>query len=530
MSPDISTAADLTPLKRVLILVSVVLATTLYSTTILIVSTVLPQMQGSLSATADEVSWVLTFNILATAIVTPMTGWLTGRFGVRNVMIWSVLGFTGATLMCGFAHSLESLVFWRILQGAFGAPSTPLAQAILLDTYPQRQHAFVLGLFGFGVVIGPVVGPTLGGYMAETYTWRYAFYAIFPVGVIGVLGLRAFLPPDKARAPRPLDWTGFITLSLALAATQLVLSRGQRLDWFDSLEIQIEALVAVVAFWMFTMHILTARQPFLDPRHLRNRNYAIGLLLVTFYGMLNFTPVVLLPPLLKAHANFPETIVGEIVASRGVGGCIGFLIAGFANRIDPRVSMMSGFGMLLLAGLWLMTMDLNVRPFSLMANAALQGLAIGAIWVPLSVVAFSNVAEQDRPETSAVFHLLRNLGSSFFISICVAEIIRTTGVNYSRMVEEISPFNPSLSLPWVMGAWDHNSLVGLQKISNEISRQAALIGYLNAFGLFTAACALTLPLILLVGSGKKQVMPKPIQVGPATQQRASEAAPSSSDG
>ena len=508
MNHEDEAAAGLTPLGRALILVSVVLATTLYSTTILIVSTVLPQMQGSLSATADEVSWVVTFNILATAIVTPMTGWLTGRFGIRNTMIWSVAGFTLSTLMCGFAHSLEELVFWRIVQGGFGAPSTPLAQSILLDTFPKRQHAMVLGLFGFGVVIGPVIGPTLGGYMAEAYTWRYAFYAIFPVGVVGVLGLRAFLPPDRTRTARPLDWTGFLTLSAALAATQLVLSRGQRLDWFESLEIRAETLIAVVAFWVFAIHIVTARQPFLDPRHLLNRNYAIGLLLVFLYGMLNFTPVVLLPALLKAHANFPETIVGEIVASRGIGGCIGFLIAGFASRLDPRLSMMTGFGMLLVAGLWLMTMDLNVRPVSLAANAALQGLAIGAIWVPLSVVAFSNVADKDRAETSAVFHLLRNLGSSFFISICVAEIVRSTGINYSRMVEGISAYNPALSLPWVVGAWDLNSLAGLQKISNEISRQSALIAYLNAFGMFTAACAVTIPLILLVGNGRPRVASK----------------------
>ena len=226
MIDDEEAAAEMTPLGRALVLLSVVLATTLYSTTILIVSTVLPQMQGSLSATADEVSWVVTFNILATAIVTPMTGWLTGRFGIRNTMTWSVAGFTFSTLMCGFAHSLEELVFWRVVQGGFGAPSTPLAQSILLDTFPKRQHALVLGLFGFGVVIGPVIGPTLGGYMAEAYTWRYAFYAIFPVGVIGVLGLRAFLPNDTSRTPRALDWTGFLALSAALAATQLVLSRG----------------------------------------------------------------------------------------------------------------------------------------------------------------------------------------------------------------------------------------------------------------------------------------------------------------
>jgi DHA2 family multidrug resistance protein len=501
----------MTPLQRGLILVSVVLATTLYSTTILIVSTVLPQIQGSLSATADEVSWVVTFNILATAIVTPMTGWLTGRYGIRKVMICSVAGFTFATLMCGFAQSLETLVLWRILQGAFGAPSTPLAQSILLDTYPPRQHAMVLGLFGFGVVIGPVVGPTLGGYMAETYTWRYAFYVIFPVGILAVMGLRAFLPPDRERSPRPLDWTGFLTLAVGLAATQLVLSRGQRLDWFDSLEIRIETLIAVVAFWMFATHIATAKQPFLNPRHLKNKNYAIGLVLVTLYGMLNFTPVVLLPPLLKAHANFSETLVGEVVAARGVGGAIGFLIAGYANRIDPRVSMITGFGMLLAAGLWLMSMDLNVRPLSLMGNAALQGLAIGAIWVPLSVVAFADIAEKDRPETSAIFHLLRNLGSSLFISICVAEIVRSTGINYSRMAENISAYNPTLSLPWVMGAWDTDTLAGLAKISNEISRQAALIAYVNAFGLFTAMCAASIPFILLLGNGKKKAAEQPAE-------------------
>ncbi len=503
MSDPDQASNDLTPLRRALILVSVVLATTLYSTTILIVSTVLPQMQGTMSATADEVSWVITFNILATAIVTPMTGWLAGRFGVRTVMIWSVLGSTATTLMCGLAGSLESLVFWRILQGAFGAPSTPLAQSILLDAYPRRQHAMVLGLFGFGVVIGPVIGPTLGGYMAETFTWRYGFYILFPVGVVAVAALHMVLPPNKAAGARSLDWTGFLALSVALACTQLVLSRGQRLDWFDSLEIRIETLTAIVAFWVFAFHIVTARQPFLDPRHLLNRNYAIGLILVALYGMLNFTPVVLLPPLLKAHANFPEGLVGMIIASRGIGGCVGFLIAGFASRIDPRLSMMSGFGMLLVAGLWLMQMDLNVQPISLAANAALQGLAIGAIWVPLTVVTFANVAEADRPETSAVFHLLRNLGSSFFISVCVAEIVRSTGVNYSRMIEQVSLYNPSLALPWVVGAWDLNSLAGLQKLSNEISRQSALIAYLNAFGLFTAACAATIPLILLIGGGRR---------------------------
>ncbi len=494
--------------RRFLILMCVVLATTLYSTTILIVSTVLPQMQGSFSATADEIAWVMTFNILATAIATPLTGWLAARFGVRRVMVWSILGFTVATLMCGLATSLEQIVFWRIVQGAFGAPSTPLSQSILLDTFPKRQHALVLGLYGFGVVIGPVIGPTLGGYAAEAYTWRYAFYAIVPIGFLAVFGLQLFLPAGQKRGPIQLDWTGFIALSVALGAMQLVLSRGQRLDWFQSTEIMLEAFIAIVAFWVFVTHVLTVPNPFLNPRHLTNRNYALGLVLVTLYGMLNFTPVVLLPPLLKAYANFPESTVGMIIAGRGIGGCIGFLAAGLIKGVDPRVSMMAGFGMLLVAGVWLTQMDLNIEPMTLVANAALQGLAIGAIWVPLTMVTFSNVAEKDLAETSAIYHLLRNLGSSIFISICVAEIVRSTGVNYSRMIEQITPYNPSLGLPWVIGAWDPYSLTGLQKLSNEVSRQSAMIAHLNAFGMFTVACALTLPVILLIG-GKKARLPSP---------------------
>lgn len=491
-------SAALTPMRRFLILLSVILATTLYGTTLLIVSTILPQMQGSFAATSDEIAWAMTFNILATAIVTPMTGWLAARYGTRNVMVWSLAGFTLATFMCGAAESLESLVIWRILQGGFGAPSTPLAQSILLQSFPPRQHALVLGLYGFGVVIGPVIGPTLGGVMAEVYTWRWAFYAIVPVGILAVFGLRFFLLPDPPRKPIELDWLGFFALSISLGATQLVLARGQRLDWFDSREIIIEAIVAVLAFWIFATHCLTTDKPFLNPRQLLNRNYAIGLLLVTIYGMLNFTPMVLLPPLLTGPAGYTDSLVGIVVAGRGAGGCVGFLFAGFASRMDARLSMMIGFGMLLVAGLWLMHIDLNVTFVELTANAVLQGLAIGLIWVPLTTVTFSSVGKAEMAEATAIYHLLRNLGSSFFISFCVAEIVRSTTINYGYLAENVSLFNKALSWQQVLGNFSLESAGGLARLSREVSRQATMIAYLNAFGLFTAACALTLPLILLM--------------------------------
>lgn len=197
MQSDTAEPNQLSPFRRYLILFSVILATTLYGTTILVVATILPQMRGSFSATTDEISWVMTFNILATAIVTPMSGWLATRFGTRRVMVYSLSGFTLSTLMCGLATSLEGIVFWRIMQGAFGAPSTPLAQSIIMDTFPRRLHGFVLGLFGFGVVIGPIFGPTLGGYMAEIYTWRWSFYLLFPIGVLATFVLHFVLPVDR---------------------------------------------------------------------------------------------------------------------------------------------------------------------------------------------------------------------------------------------------------------------------------------------------------------------------------------------
>jgi DHA2 family multidrug resistance protein len=496
----------ITPLRRIVILCVIILATTLYGTTILVVSTILPQMRGTFSATADEISWVMTFNILATAIVTPMAGWLSARFGTRRVMVCSLAGFTLATFMCGAATTLEGIVFWRVLQGAFGAPTTPLAQSIMMGVFPRRQHSMVLGIFGFGVVIGPIIGPPLGGHMAEIMTWRWAFYALVPIGVIATVGLWWTLLPDDDSKPRKahLDWTGFLALSVAIGCVQLILSRGQRLDWYDSTEIIIETFIGLVAFWIFTTHSLTTKTPFLNPRHLLNRNYSLGLTIVTIYGMLNFTPMVLLPPLLREYAGFPDAVIGFIIAGRGVGGSIGFLVAGFAGRIDPRISMLAGFGMLFTAGVWLMQVDLNVTVGSLVANAFLQGLAIGACWVPLTLLTFANVRSEHMPETTAVYHLLRNLGSSFFISLCVAEIVRSTSTNYSRMVEMVNPFNKILTLPGVVGRWDVETVAGLARVGSEINRQSAMIGYLNAFGMFTAACACTLPLILLMRPVKRR--------------------------
>ncbi len=489
---------ELSLARRILILAAVVMGSTLYATTLLVASTLLPQMQGSFAATPDEIAWTTTFNILATAIVTPMTGFLVARFGRRRTMLWSVCLFTIATWFCGQAETLEGIVFWRIVQGGTGAPVVPLSNAIVIDSFPRRQAGLVSSIFGMTVVLGPVAGPAFGGMLAELYNWRWAFYMIVPAGMLAALVQWLVLPPDPPPGQAvKLDWTGFLALTVCIGCIQLVLSRGQRLDWYESSEIIVETVIAALAFWVFLAHSLTAERPFLNLRLLLDRNYAIGMVLVFLYGMVNFTPIVLLPTLLQQYAGYPDSIIGIIVAWRGVGGVIGFGSALLIGRLDPRLGMAIGFGLMALSGLWLMTLDLNVGTQVLLLNSMLQGIAVGIVWVPLTVLTFATLDSRYTAEGMSVFHLLRNIGSSFFISLSVAEIVRSTTANYSRMTEMISPFNRALAVPDLAGGWSAETLQGLARLSREISRQAAMIGYLNAFGLYTAASGVAILLLLL---------------------------------
>jgi DHA2 family multidrug resistance protein len=491
------------PAQRIMILISGVLTVALYFTTILVASTVLPQMQGTFAATPDEISWAITFNILATAIAMPMTGWLVARFGRRTIMVWCTAVFTVSTLFCGTSGSLEELVFWRIVQGAAGAPSVPLVQTILLDTFPPRQHRAVLGIYGMGVVLGPIVGPAMGGYLAESLNWRWAFFLLVPVGAAATIGLAAFLIRDRPAPPARFSWMGFLLLSTAIGGLQLMLARGQRLDWFDSTEIQILLLVSIVAFYLFLVHSLTTKNPFLDLRLLSNRNYSLGLVLILLFGMLNFTPMVLLPSLMRQHMGYPDLLIGQVVSARGIGGIIGFFAVIFVSRLDPRVGVGFGFLLQIISGLWLMRIDLNVTALELELNGIIQGLSAGVLVVTLTLTTFVGIDREKMPEATAVYHLLRNIGATLFISISVAEVVHSTGANYSRMTEIVSPYNKILAMPWVTGLWEVESLRGLERVSREMARQAAMIAHVNAFGLYTAVSAVAIPLVMFLRRAKR---------------------------
>jgi len=493
-----SAAAELTPLQRLLILMSVTMATSLYSMTLMIVTVVLPEVQGSLSTTQDQMALVLTFNLVATAVVTPMTGWLVGRFGRRRVMLVALIGFIASTILCGLADSLAALVVFRVLQGAFGAPMVPLTQAITLDTYPRHLHGFAQSVFGMGVVVAPALGPVIGGYLTETYNWRWGFFITVPMGLLALAGIWAFVRDNRTPSPMRLDWTGFLTLSAAVVALQFTLDRGQRLDWFDSPEIVIESTIAIVAFYLFVAHTFTARRPFIDPRLLLDRNFCLGLLLVAMFGMVNFTPMALLPPLLEGVSGYPSSIIGMLVGMRGVGALGGFFAAMYVGRLDPRIGMLLGFVLLGATGWYMGLFDPNVDVMSVVLVSVIQGFAIGVAWVPLSIATFSTLDPRYLPEATALFHLLRNIGSSVFISISVAVIQRTGQVNYAELGQAVSPYNERLAYSGLMGLWSAETVQGLLALSREIGRQATMIGYLNAFHLYTVACVAVLPFVLVM--------------------------------
>lgn len=487
---------------RLLVTFVVILASAAQNAATFTATAILPQMQGALAATEDEISWTVTFNILATAIAMPMTGWLVTSFGRRAVMIASLSGFTVTTLMCGQSGSLLEMVVWRTLQGAVSAPILPLGQTILLDIFPRRQHTMIIAVFGMTNTIGPVIGPTLGSYLAEHYSWRYAYDMIVPVGVLAVVGSLVGLPRDRPDERHGLDWLGFLALSVAIAGAQLVLSRGQRLDWYDSSEIVAATVIAALALYVFLVHSLTARKPFLNLALFRDRNFVVGLALISIFGMVNFTPMVVLPSLLQNHVGFTDILVGTVVSFRGMGVIAGFVGTLLMRRLDPRVTMVAGFSAQVASGLWLMSIDLNVGLETLCANAFLQGMAVGLIWAPVATITFWTIEPAYRSEAVSLFHLARSIASSFFIAISVAEIIRATGANYSRLTEQVSPYNRTLTLPDSIGGWSLDTLPGLARLAKEINRQASMIGYTNAFALYTAVSLIAIPMVFLIGKAR----------------------------
>lgn len=374
-----------------------------------------------------------------------MTGWLADRIGKRELFLASIVGFVATSIACGLAWSLPSMVMFRLLQGVFGAAIVPLSQTFLLDINPREKAGQAMAMWGAGIMVGPIIGPTLGGWLTESYNWRWVFLINLPVGVMALLGCLAFLP-RVPRKHRSFDMTGFALLSLAIGALQLMLDRGGEVDWFSSAEIWLYLLVCISGFWMFVVHILLKEHPFLDPQMFRDRNFRIGLIFIFIVGIILLASLALLPPMLSRILGYPVITTGWVMAPRGVGTMISMLLVGrLVRKVDPRMLVLTGLSLTALS-LWEMTgFSPQMDAWPVIRSGVVQGLGLGLVFVPLSTIAFATLEPRFRADATSLFSLVRNIGSSIGISLVTAVLARNVQINHAELGALVQPFNPLLA-------------------------------------------------------------------------------------
>jgi len=465
-----------------------------------IANVALPHIQGSLSASQDQIAWVLTSYIVAAAITMPLTGWMAGRLGIKYVFLFSVGGFTLASALCGAAASLEQLVLYRALQGICGAGLIPLSQAVLLQINPPERHGKAMAVYGIGTMMGPISGPLLGGWLTENFSWRWIFYVNLPVGVLCTIGIIVFVRFNRNVHREPFDPFGFLALSFAVGAMQLMLDRGELKDWFHSREIWIEATVAALGFYLFAVHTATASdRSFINRDLLRNTNFLAGTVLMFSVGAIMTGTLALLPSMLQQLMNYPVFTTGIVVSPRALGSLIAmFAVARVINRVDNRVIIL--FGLVLTAiAMWQMTgfsLDMDARP--LVVSGFLQGFGLGCTFVPLNITALSTLPRHILTQGTAIRSLMRNLGGSVGISVLVATLAENTQTIHSRLVEGLRPDNPLIHSPLFGGTYSLSAPNGVAALNAAVTRQAAMVAYVNDFWLLMVVCLASIPLLLLL--------------------------------
>jgi DHA2 family multidrug resistance protein len=492
------------PINRGLITVSVMLATIMQALDTTIANVALPHMQGSMGATQDQISWVLTSYIVSAAIFMPLTGFMSSRFGRKNVFLWSVVGFTLASMLCGAAQNLSEMVVFRLLQGVFGASLVPLSQSVLLDTYPQEKHGSAMAMWGVGVMLGPILGPSLGGWLTEYYDWRWVFYINLPFGLLAWFGIMAYVKETPLDHSRRFDMTGFVLLALSIGSLQMMLDRGQSQDWFASSEVLIEAGLTILAFYLFVVHIFTHRHPFIEPGLFSDRNFSIGLIMIFVVGVILLATMALLPPFMQNLMGYPVVDVGIILAPRGLGTMAAMITVGrLSGKVDMRYMLFLGL-ILTSYSLWQMTQyTADTSATVLVTTGIIQGMGLGFLFVPLSTISFATLAPHYRNEGTALFSLMRNIGSSIGISLVMTYLAQRMQINHAAFANFITPTNQALQLAVQSGALETSSPAGLMIINSMINRQAATLAYLQDFRIMMWFTLGAIPLIFLLKSPEK---------------------------
>jgi DHA2 family multidrug resistance protein len=484
-----------------MITLSIMLATLIQSLDSTIANVALPHMQGSLSASQDQITWVLTSYIVAAAIMTPVTGWLCDQFGKKHVLLFSITGFTLASALCGVSVSLPMIIAARLLQGVLGAALVPLSQAILLDINPPEKQGQAMAVWGMGVMVGPILGPTLGGWLTDSYNWRWVFFINVPIGAFALFGVFTYIKADFVQRASRFDFFGFATLSLAIGLLQMMLDRGEQMDWFNSIEIWCEMLGSAISFLFFLIHTITALGPtFFNRRLMMDRNYVSGLVFIFVVGVILFATRALLPPMLQNLMGYPVATAGLVVAPSGIGTMIAMMIVGkLLGRVEVRLMLLGGL-LLTAFSVWQMSSYTIVLSVSdIVWPNFIQGLGLGFVFVPLTTVTFATLTPQARADGTAIFSLVRNIGSSIGISVVQTLLTQHTQIMHSNLVQNITRFNPLAQ----DASGQPLPAQALAAIDQQINQQASMIGYIDDFKLMMVLTLLVIPLLLLIRPPRK---------------------------
>ncbi len=497
--------------NHAIITISVMMATIMQALDSTIANVALPHMQGTLSATQDQMGWVLTSYIVAAAVTIPLTGWLAGEFGRRRVFLISIFVFTVASALCGLAESLPQIVLFRFLQGVGGAALVPLSQAVLFDINPPKNFGRAMSIWGIGVTMGPILGPALGGWLTEDYNWRWVFYINLPIGALAFAGLYFTLPESRNAKSSRFDFLGFSSLAVSIAALQVMLDRGELLDWFSSSEIITEAIVSGTSFYIFLVHTFSFPKPFINPALFKDRNFVASNIFIFLVGVILFATLALLPPLMQNQMQYPVILTGLVTAPRGFGTLLGMVMVGrLLTYIDARYIMAVGLA-LTAYSLWEMTQfSLLMNTWPILMSGVTQGLGVGLVYVPLSTVAFTTLPAALRNEGTAFFNLLRNVGSSIGISVVMFLLTQNTQRLHASLAEHITPFNIVRNPAAAAAHVQTNTMQGLAGLDAMVTKQATLVGYIDDFHLMMVLTLATIPFLFLIKRAKFSASEHPV--------------------
>ncbi len=485
---------------RLIITLCTVGATLMQALDQTIANVALPYMQGSLSATYDEITWVLTSYITAAAIMTAPVGWLAARFGRKYLFITCLVGFTATSMLCGAAQSLVQMVAFRLLQGVFGAALVPLSQSTMMDIYPAEQRGKAMAIWGVGVMVGPILGPTLGGYLTEMYNWRFVFYINLPFGILATLGLVFFMPKAQRNPSMRFDWIGFAVLSLGIGGLQMMLDRGQDQDWFTAREVIIEAVLGGLGVYLFLVHMLTAKKPFIPPVLFTDRNFAAGLAMMFTTGTILVSSSSLMAPWLQGLANYPVESAGLIMAPRGIGTMAAMMTSGrLANKIDPRWMMAGGIVALSWSMYQMTGWTPDVAQWRIVTVIIVQGAGLGFVFLPLQVMAFATLAPRYRTDGASLFSLFRNIGAAVGVSVTSSLLAHNTQILHEQIGSLVTPFNRALQNGGAVArAWNPLSVHGASVLDQIVNQQAQIVAYIDDYRMMVFSTLSSLVLLVLM--------------------------------